>query len=95
MVFCAVEFTSGGLIRLEDVESEESCIELCSLDTSCVAVAFDTSDNSCYEKNAVVMGNATANPDLVFAIRAAVYYSPSESATWTSQATTSISASVC
>jgi hypothetical protein len=94
VVFCAVEFTSGGLIRLDDVASEELCIELCSQDVDCVAVAFDTRDRSCYEKSAVVMGNATANPDLIFAIRAAVYYPPNDSATWTTQSASTFSTSL-
>lgn len=76
VIFCDTNFASTGLVRLENIQSEEVCIQLCSQDANCVAVAYDTSDNSCYEKSTVSTGSATADANLIFAIRAAYSNDP-------------------
>lgn len=73
MIVCGLDLSASDLVSRPGVSSEEACIATCSADAQCVAAAFDTRTGVCYEKSTVAMsmGNATVNPDLVFAYQVA------------------------
>lgn len=70
VVACGMEYSGGGLTTLADVTDIESCVDSCANDDDCMAVAFDTASQVCYEKSSVVFGNAMTGPSFIFAFSA-------------------------
>ncbi|KAM0721014.1 hypothetical protein Q7P37_003299 [Cladosporium fusiforme] len=81
------EYVSDGLIRLDDVTTLEACVEQCSLDANCQGAAFDTTDNSCYQKNSAIVGTFKAKPTMIITVRAVKYPSGTFDQTATSIST--------
>ena len=67
MVQCDVTYDGGGLIAIAGIGTVEECIEQCTGDDTCIAVAFDPDTGSCYEQSSVIFGSVTASPGIIFA----------------------------
>ena len=70
MTDCGMDFAGVGLTALAGFPDVESCVAECSKDPTCIAIAFDTARNICYQRSSVVLGNATSKPTFIFAYNA-------------------------
>lgn len=62
VIRCDTEAGGYELASNPNVPDVPSCIQICDADPSCVAIAYDTTTEECYEKSSFVLDNLTANP---------------------------------
>ena len=67
VINCDTYYDGAGVQIVGGVSNPSSCIAQCTNDQPCVAVAYDDSTNTCFEKSTVAFGNSTASPGVVFA----------------------------
>ncbi|KAK4610076.1 hypothetical protein CLAFUW4_13718 [Fulvia fulva] len=65
-IFCGISYSGEDIETLSSIASAEACIDRCSADNGCVAVAYDPSRASCLKKRSVTRNSDTPAPGLLF-----------------------------
>ena len=65
-ISCGISYNDANLMTLPDLASFEDCAAFCSLDTSCIAVSFNTVTGDCQIKGTFGWHGLVHDPDLIF-----------------------------